>query len=97
MSEMVERVAKAIAGTRGRDPEDLEGGPHPSGLWLDKGESWWRGDIEAARAAIEVMREPTDEQRNEFFRLKQAAGYKVLGACFVDADWEMAIDAALKD
>jgi hypothetical protein len=43
------------------------------------------GTYDAARAAITAMREPTDEQRNEFFRLKKAAGNTDLGASFVDA------------
>ncbi len=54
MSEMVERVARAICAAKGDDPDE-------------KCEDWmrefsgWRGYQKSARAAIEAMREPTKE------------------------------------
>lgn len=44
----------------------------------------------AAKAAIEAMREPTDEQRNAYYELSHRT------ETMVDAHWERAIDAALK-
>ena len=48
-----------------------------------------------ARAAIKAMREPTDEQRNNYFAMKKAAGNTDIASVFVDAEWERMIDAAL--
>lgn len=50
-----------------------------------------------ARLAIEAMREPTDSQRNNYFKMRKAAGQSDMGACFIDSHWECAIDAALKE
>lgn len=44
-----------------------------------------------ARAAIEAMREPTDEQRNAYYELS----FKT--ETMIDAHWERAIDAALNE
>ena len=44
-----------------------------------------------ARAAIEAMREPTDGQRNAYYELSHQT------EVMMDAHWERAIDAALKD
>jgi len=49
----------------------------------------------AAHAVIEAMREPTDEQRNNYFAMKKAAGNTDIASVFVDAEWERMIDAAL--
>lgn len=72
MSEMVERVAMALAralhGSASDEPIDLG---------------------EVARAAIEAMREPTDEQRNRYFELSFRT------EVFNDGAWERGIDAAL--
>lgn len=43
-----------------------------------------------ARAAIEAMREPTDDQRNKYYELR----FKL--HTFDDATWEASIDAALE-
>ncbi len=56
MSEMIERVARALCvDGDGRGEDDTHGGPHPMGQWLDPGEAWWTGYIVAARAAIAAM------------------------------------------
>lgn len=44
-----------------------------------------------ARLAIEAMREPTDQQRNAYYELSHRT------ETMFDANWERAIDAALKD
>ena len=44
-----------------------------------------------ARAAIEAMREPTDEQRNAYYELSHKT------ETMLDARWERAIDAALRE
>ncbi len=56
---MIERVARALCGD-GREADDVTGGPHPSGIWLEEGEAWWTGYVEQASAAIAAMREPND-------------------------------------
>ena len=70
MTEMIERVAKAMAAKCRRD--------HDWPFWLDE-----------ARAAIEAMREPTDEQRTAYWELSHKT------ETMVDAHWQRAIDAAL--
>lgn len=59
MSKALEAAARAMC--LDRDPDDVEGGPHPSGVWLDGGEPWWTGYKEQAQDAIttylEAMRE----------------------------------------
>lgn len=51
----------------------------------------WTFYIEDAIAAIKAMREPTDEQRNNYYKLSFAT------ETFVDATWERSIDAILMD
>ena len=51
MSEMIERVAKALSEREGS-------GPWEGGLMGERGREMWRA---TARAAIEAMREPTSE------------------------------------
>jgi hypothetical protein len=62
MSEMVERVARAICRGRGHDPDRCVLG---SGSTLPPFSTCyrraWEDEIDAARAAIEAMREPTLE------------------------------------
>jgi hypothetical protein len=72
MSEMVERVAKAMA-------------------LADGGNAYWKPYMREARAAIEAMREPTDN-------MKFVASNTSLGFSPGDvADgWRLMIDEALK-
>ena len=63
MSEMIERVAKAMCRYRAKNPVDgMSGTPrYEDGPLLDTyiqiNWAWWESD---ARAAIEAMREPTE-------------------------------------
>ena len=50
-----------------------------------------------ARAAIKAMREPTDQQRNHYFKLKRESGSTEAYSTFEDGTWEMMIDACLKE
>lgn len=76
MSEtMVEKVARAI----------WEAECKPAG---DDVQGWQRM---VARAAIEAMREPTDQQRQAYYELSHKT------EVMFDAHWERAVDAALHD
>jgi hypothetical protein len=79
---MVERVARAIWETReGRFPPRVQ-------QRFGEGEPWTHAATMAeARAAIAAMREPTDEQRNAYYRMR--------GTVMMDAEWNAMIDAAL--
>lgn len=70
MSEMVERVARAMCDVSVRDPDDRSGGAHPSGIWLDAGDPWWVGYEDMARAAIAAMRGPTPKMIEAFELIK---------------------------
>ncbi len=77
MSEMVERVARAMAQ-----------------LVTEPGEHLGSRMVHCAvlaRAAIAAMREPTDQQRNAYYELSHRT------EVMIDAHWERAIDAALRD
>lgn len=103
MSEMVERVAKAIYEShRFVRPWD-----HPNTVKL-----WHRSCRASARAAIEAMREPTDEMMKAGWiaqyssigasdeEARQMANGKILlehEKNFLRAGWSAAIDAALQD
>jgi len=84
MNEMIERVARAIK-------EKLESLAFSGGPDDDKDQY-----LKLARAAIEAMREPTDQQRNNYFETTKKF-YPKLSAVFSDAEWERMIDAALKE
>jgi len=81
MSEMVERVARAIFSSQqmpGDDPDFLKA--HP---WTQS------ACLQASRAAIEAMREPTKAM------VDAADPYGIIRANF-EAAWEDMIDEALK-
>jgi len=82
MSEMIERVARAIF--RADYPEEGEG----SEIAWEKRAHWYS---EAARAAIEAMREPTEE-------MSEAGNVPTYQWVDNTADdvWSRMIDAALK-
>ena len=48
-----------------------------------------------ARAAIQIMYEPTDQQRNYYFDLKRESGSTEAYSTFEDATWQMMIEACL--
>ncbi len=83
MSEMIERVARAIA--LAQLDNDTRAVVDPN-TW-PVAESY----CDMARAAIEAMREPTDGQRNAYYELSHQT------EIMMDAHWERAIDAALSE
>ena len=85
MSEMVEKVARAMAEkSKARQP-----GMHTlNSLPMDGKEDF----LEMARAAIEAMRETTPQMR---VAVRQAGGPQALA--YANAAWPTMIDAALKD
>lgn len=85
MSEMVERVARAIYETWARNRSVTEPWDEVRRL----GHSIAEEAMSEARAAIEAMREPTDEQRNAYYELSHRT------ETMSDAHWERAIDAIL--
>lgn len=94
MSEMVERVARALCTARGLDPDRVssignsrdDGGPEAS-VALPA----WMNFRAAARAAIEAMREPTLRMICEVQKKEDV--------CAIDLErpWRFMIDAALKE
>ncbi len=97
MSEMVERVARALwVQTWGmgdvfdRTLQRGGGDTAESQAMFDR----VRSD---ARAAIAALREPTDEQRNRYFEMKRASGMRDCDSVFMDAEWERMVDAALAE
>lgn len=83
---MIERVAIALAMSQNPGNWKVDFSEDQKNLWMVR-----------AKAAIEAMREPTDSQRNNYFKMRKAAGQSDIGACFIDSHWECAIDAALKE
>lgn len=85
-SEMIERVARAIAGELGCDP-DMRDPDLPDDI--DGNKSVWHNYIDVARAAIDAMREPTDAMVN--------AMDEHAGTIAPQYAYEAAIDAALSE
>lgn len=90
-SEMVERVARAICASFGDDPN----GPVPN----EPDAKWWIAWTDEARAAIEVMREPSEAMLNAegegFNGPESLNGY--LDNIDAKGVWQAMIDAALSD
>lgn len=80
MSEMVERVARAMAVSRGFPPDEL------LGCGAKNGQAIWRAYEEYARAALEAMREPTEAMKRLFCSARPESPRTV---------WHEVIDAAL--
>ncbi len=76
-NEMIEQVVKAIEKTL--DGLSFSGGPKDGKIQYNI----------LGKAAIVAMREPTDQQRNNY--------YNMFDIVFYDAVWEKSIDASLKD
>jgi hypothetical protein len=83
MSEMVERVARAIF------EAEYTGGEGDEYRW-ERSQDAYRVQ---ARAAIEAMREPTDAMRDAM----RLANTNIAGGYGGPGGWEAAIDAALAD
>lgn len=84
MSEMIERVARALCKADGCDPD------HESPDQIDAGIKLWTRYVRDARAAIEAMREPTEAM---------SEAVKPLGLCRTEDAAEIyraMIDAALR-
>lgn len=102
---MIERVARAMCISEGLDPDILCHRYMPqvysNGLFVAPNEQScfpaWRFNIVVVKAAIEAMRQPTDLQRNEYFKEMQSSGWSNGDSVFDDATWERMIDAALKE
>lgn len=100
MSEMVERVARAICEARGGDPDVLlsinsaydDGRPE-----ADVAIPNWRNHAAAARAAIEAMREPSPEMLAAFVPAKDDGPIGTWGGRIKERVWRAMIDAALKE
>lgn len=85
MSEMVERVAKAVG-------EVLYGAADP----VDTPNNWARS-MDAARAAITAMREPTEEMRQRGGSTLLLHEYEPDGPEGSRDVWQSMIDAALAE
>lgn len=84
MNEMIERVSRALCIADGCNPD------HQSNDPLDDGQLLWTTYAKDARAAIEAMREPTDEMRVALGNLA------IFDPAFSTGDaWLVMIDAAL--
>ena len=90
MTDMIERVARAIA--------ESDSGPMDSALfaihWHEFGESY----IDCARAAIAAMRDCTPEMLDAGSAAHPAGGYRreTLLNDIIEAEWRAMCDAALK-
>lgn len=94
MSEMIKKVAKAICREHIINVRYFD---NKSEEYLQKAvEDNYCDFLKIAMIAIEAMREPTDSQRNEYYKIKIEAGNLPINSCFMDAEWERMIDAVLK-
>jgi hypothetical protein len=85
MSEMVERVAKALS---------IVDGNHPDACSNDEEEiPAWKLYVKDARAAIEAMREPTEAMLNEAVGALDSHN---VGSHEANIVWQAMIDEALK-
>lgn len=83
-NEMIERVAKAIKDECLKCIQKNQFGKFKTDVWENY-----------ARAAIQAMYVPTDQQRNFYFDLKRNTGSTSAYSTFEDATWEMMILACL--
>lgn len=100
MSEMIERVARAICKARGDDPDARGPAVWQSGFYPDHLFARWRSYEGLARAAIAEMREPTEamvaaggrEVQIDYENGREADRVTDATNC-----WQAMIDAALND
>ena len=93
MTDMIERVARAICIEDGCDPDQIAVG---IGHRMPEGKSYplWHARTQQARAAIEAMREPTaDMVAIALPSLSCAYGHEPEDAAVV---WAAMVDAALR-
>lgn len=94
MSEMVERVAKAICRSDGRDPDSVvyEASPSYPRPYLA-----WDDYLTNARAAIEAMREPTEAMEIAARDWSYGKYGKPIGNDASNGCFRSMIDGALRD
>ena len=85
MSEMIERVARALCLANGEDPDK------PSGAFG----VWWKSYRDEARAALEAMREPSSAQEAVMLDLLERADRPPTKRWHWV--WQEMIDAALSE
>ena len=98
MSEMIERVAKAICLAESRNPmerREMTDGDVDMVFWE------WELRAPAAKAAIEAMREPTDGMQKRAERFQEDAADAPGNSIDLDFDfewlWGVVVDEALKE
>lgn len=96
---MVEKVARAICKAMGENPDCVTERFLPGSCQTDEGEPHWKGYVEHARAALEAVREPTQEMLNA--RGKNDMGYEASVSGYLDnwsaeTVWQAMISEALK-
>ena len=98
MTDMVERVARALA-AYSRSPESAIEDGHPT-LWANR-QLTMRTAKPLARAAIAAMREPSEEMRKPVVKMTAASGknWMLIGGDDVidEGLWRAMIDEALND
>lgn len=90
MTEMVERMARAICTALGEEPDNMEEHCLPGSYQTDDGEPHWHGYIDHARAVLAEIRLPT----REMLEAADAAGSPESPALPHEV-WPAMIDAAI--
>ena len=102
MTEMIERVARAICAAEGIDPDARRRSAAAIRMMMSDGREWdnsedlgaeWEEWVPQARAAIEAMREPTPGMR---WPMSYAAWHSGSGQDIANV-WRSGVDAALKE
>lgn len=89
MSEMVKRVARAIALGMGENPDENVGS------LLDENKVIWQDYEKAARSAIEALRVPTEAMLKEGAGVGDGNDDYAIGERAAGDAWQAMIDAAL--
>lgn len=92
---MMEKMARAIAIAHGRHPDELSGKPLGGADWEPC--AMWEHNIEAARAALEVLREPTEEMWKTALRSGNCPALPADEKQALAEFWQAMIDEALKE
>ena len=93
MTDMIERVARAIVDTWAAGAVGVEGGG-----WDAQDDFGKDAARKCARTAIAAMREPTDEMLDAGSAAHPAGGYvrETLLTDIIEAEWRAMVDAALE-